>query len=206
MAKNAQWRGSMATWHERIVHWISRSNPADLLSVDIFFDMRPVYGDARIGHELWREGFALAKGRADFAKLLADAGGTIEPGLTFFGRFNAVGGRLDLKKHGLFGIVTAARVLAVCHHVVERGTLARIEGLRALAIGGENDLAALGEAQGVFLDLIARQQVDDIEHGIAPTNAVAVKSLSRKSRESLRKAIESSQHLEGLVRDMLFKG
>lgn len=206
MAKNAPWRGSIATWRERIADWISRSNPSDLLSTDIFFDMRPVYGDANLAQNIWREAFHMAKGQSAFAKLLADAGGTVESGLTFFGRFNAVGGRLDLKKHGLFGIVTTARVLAICHHVVERSTPARIDGVRALNVGGERDLAGLAEAQSVFLDLIVRQQVDDIAHGIAPTNAVAVKSLSRKSRDSLHKALEASQHLEGLVRDLLFKG
>lgn len=44
MAKNAPWRGSVATWHNRIDHWIMRSNPKDLLSVDIF-DLRTVHGD-----------------------------------------------------------------------------------------------------------------------------------------------------------------
>ena len=33
MAKNAAWRGSMATWRARIAGWIAHSNPADLLSV-----------------------------------------------------------------------------------------------------------------------------------------------------------------------------
>ena len=42
MAKNPQWRGSLATWQERIRDWIGRSNPQSLLSVDIFFDMRAV--------------------------------------------------------------------------------------------------------------------------------------------------------------------
>ncbi|MGD9925869.1 MAG: DUF294 nucleotidyltransferase-like domain-containing protein, partial [Pseudorhodoplanes sp.] len=44
MASNAQWRGSVATWQSRIAEWITRSRPQDLLSVDIFFDMRGVYG------------------------------------------------------------------------------------------------------------------------------------------------------------------
>ncbi len=206
MAKNPQWRGSLATWRDRIAHWISRSSPEDLLSTDIFFDMRAVHGDATMAQAIWTEGFEVAKGQSAFAKLLVESAGAIESGLTFFGRFNAVGGRIDLKKYGLFGIVTAARVLAICHNIVERSTPARIEGIRALGIGGESDLAGLSEAQGVFIDLIIAQQVEDIEHGVAPSNAVVVKSLSRRNRERLRKALEASQHLEGLVRDLLFKG
>ena len=37
MAKNPAWRGSMRTWRARIDHWVGRSNPQDLLAVDIFF-------------------------------------------------------------------------------------------------------------------------------------------------------------------------
>ena len=47
MAKNPRWRGSLATWRARVAHWISRSNPQDLLSVDIFFDLRGVHGDSK---------------------------------------------------------------------------------------------------------------------------------------------------------------
>ena len=37
-------------------------------------------------HMIWREAFDAAKGRSAFAKLLADASGSITPGLGLFGR------------------------------------------------------------------------------------------------------------------------
>jgi CBS domain-containing protein len=46
MASKPGWRGSLVTWRERIDGWMRHSNPADLLSVDIFFDLRSVHGDA----------------------------------------------------------------------------------------------------------------------------------------------------------------
>ena len=76
MAKNAPWRGSLATWRARVRHWISRSNPQDLLCVDIFFDLRGVHGDTGLAATLWREGFDLAAGEVSFAKLLAETAGT----------------------------------------------------------------------------------------------------------------------------------
>ena len=45
MAKNPQWRGSLDVWRTRVGDWIQRSQPQDLLSVDIFFDMLGVHGD-----------------------------------------------------------------------------------------------------------------------------------------------------------------
>ena len=100
MARNPAWRGSRATWNARVADWITRSNPADLLSVDIFFDLVGVHGDASLANELWRAAFDAAQGNAAFAKLLAEAAGEVEPGLTMFSGFRTEGGRIDLKKAG----------------------------------------------------------------------------------------------------------
>lgn len=205
MAKNPQWRGSLSTWQDRIAGWIAHSRPQDLLAVDIFFDLRGVHGDGALADALWRSGFDAARGQAGFAKLLAEAAGGVAPGVGLFGNFRTDQGRIDLKKAGLFGVVTTARVLAIRHHVVERSTPARLAGVKALGIGGEADLDALAEAQGVFLDLTLHQQIEDIECGNPPTNRVAVKRLPARDRERLRTALSAVGHLDELTRDLLFK-
>ena len=204
MAKNAQWRGSVSAWRQRIADWIDKSRPQDLLSVDIFFDMRGVHGDAGLAEDVWRAGFDAAKGQRAFAKLLVETAGAMQAGLNFFGGFRTDQGRLDLKKAGLFGLVTAARALAVCHHVVERSTPARLAGVRALGRGGADDLDALAAAQQVFLDLAVAQQLEDIGRGVPPSNAVEVKRLSRRDRDRLRGALKAVGHLDDLTRDLLF--
>lgn len=205
MAKNPQWRGSTATWRDRVRNWIAVSRPEHLLSVDIFFDLRPVSGSAYLCIDLWREAFELARGKIGFAKLLAEAAGGVESGLGMFGRFRTVQGRIDIKKTGLFGIVTTARVLAICHHVVERSTLARIAGIKTLGIGSEADLDALSEAHETLLALVAAQQVNDIEHGLPPSNAIEVRRLSTHNCSRLRAALEAARHLDDLVRELLFR-
>src|SRR5262245_35381222 len=205
MAKNPRWRGSTATWRRRIEEWMLASRPEDLLAVDIFFDLRPVHGDGRLCTTLWRQVYDVARGQYDFAKLLAEAAGHIESGLGLFGQFKTKGGRIDLKKAGLFGIVSTARLLAICHHVVEHSTLDRLAGLKALAIGAEFDLDALAEAQKTFLELMLAQQIDDVDQGISSSNAITVKRLSPNRRSRLRTALGAVQHLEALQRDLLFK-
>jgi DNA polymerase-3 subunit epsilon/CBS domain-containing protein len=206
MAKNAQWRGSLATWQDRVRDWIRRSNPQDLLSVDIFFDLRAVHGDTNLANTLWRSAFDAARGEVGFAKLLAEAAGTVSQSLGLFGRFKTEAGRINLKRAGLFGIVSMARVLAIRHHVVERSTPARLAGLKALGLGAGRDLDTLAEAQATFLDLILAQQIDDIEHGIPATNDVVVKRLSRRDRDRLRDALSAVGNLDVLTRDLLFRG
>lgn len=204
MAKNEQWRGSVETWRARIDGWVARSNPADLLSVDIFFDLTSVHGDAAMANELWRAAFDAAAGNAAFAKLLVEAAAESESGTTMFGGFRTVNGRIDLKKTGLFAIVTVARVLAIRHHILERATPARLAAIAALGRGGADDLDALARAQEQFIDLILAQQVADIAAGLPPSNKVALKRLSRDQRARLHDSFVAVRALETLTRDLLF--
>lgn len=203
MAKNDAWRGSTATWRARIASWIARSNPADLLSVDIFFDLVGVHGDAALATELWRSGFDVAQGNAGFAKLLADASDAASPSVTMFGGIRTENGRIDLKRAGLFGIVTLARVLAIRHHWLERTTPARLAA--AMELGrSQDDIAALLRAQADFLDLILSQQLADMANGLPPSNKVEVKRLSRERRARLHESLGAVRALETLTRDLLF--
>ncbi len=204
MASNADWRGSVATWQARIDDWIGRSKPGDLLAVDIFFDMRGVHGKVALADALWRHAFDVAKGRIVFAKLLVEASGQVERGIGFFGGIRTDGGRIDLKRTGLFGIVSMARALAICHHVLERATPARLRGIEARDLGGDQDIDALIAAHATFQDLILAQQLADIQAGKPASNAVAVKRLTAQDQERLKSALRAVRHIDDLTRDLLF--
>ncbi|XIA65301.1 DUF294 nucleotidyltransferase-like domain-containing protein [Bradyrhizobium sp. TZ2] len=203
MAKNPPWRGSLATWQSRIDHWIARSDPKDLLSVDIFFDLRAVHGDGSLAVAVRQAAFAAAEGQVAFAKLLVE-GITVPRSVKFFGGIRTEGGRIDLKRAGLFGVVSAARAMATRYHVMDRSTSARLAGVKALLHVSETDLDALAEAHGVFLDLILSQQVEDVAHGIPPSNAVLVNRLSAHDRDRLRAALEAVVSVDEMLRDVLF--
>jgi DNA polymerase-3 subunit epsilon/CBS domain-containing protein len=205
MARNEAWRGSVATWQARVTDWIARSKPADLLAVDIFFDLRGVHGQLALADALWRFAYDAAKGEVEFAKLLVDASGRIERGIGFFGGLRARRGRIDLKKTGLFGIVSTARSLSIRHHILERSTPARLSGIRGLRIGAETDLDRLIDSHALFLDFILSQQLADIHAGRPATNNVSVRRLSASERERLRNALQAVRQLDVLTRDLLFK-
>ncbi|KRR05330.1 hypothetical protein CQ12_19930 [Bradyrhizobium jicamae] len=204
MAKNPSWRGSAATWRDRIDKWITRSRPADLLSVDIFFDLRAVHGNGGLAVSVRQAAFAAAEGQVAFAKLLVENVG-VPSSLKFFGGIRTVAGRIDLKAAGLFGLISWVRAMAIRYHVMERSTSARLAGVKARVRASERDLDALGEAQGAFLDLILSQQLEDVAHGIQPSNAVAVKRLSARDLDRLRAALAAVSSIDELGRDLLFK-
>jgi DNA polymerase-3 subunit epsilon/CBS domain-containing protein len=202
MAKNAGYRGSAKVWRERVADWIGRSNPQDLLSVDIFFDFRAVHGEGALAESLWRDALDLAKGQLAFLKLLAEAAGPFEPPLGFFG-IKTDNGRVDLKRGGLFGLVATARLLALRFHIAERSTRRRLEGVKAMHVGAGRDLDALVAAHGVLLDAVLKQQITDIAAGRPPSNKVETRVLGRVELERLKDALRSLKHADEMVRDLL---
>lgn len=204
MASNAEWRGSVATWRARIDKWINTSDPKALLSVDIFFDMVGIHGDVSLTSLIRREAFEKAAGNAGFAKLLVESTGGITPALGLFGSIRTENGRVDLKRAALFGIVTTARTLAIRHNISEHATQARLDRIIGLRLGNERDLEALREGQGLLLDLLADQQIDDITNGLPPSNTVVVKRLSPGVRDRLRSVLAAVGNLDELTRDLLF--
>ncbi len=206
MASNPQWRGSVAVWSGRIEDWIRRSRPQDLMAVDIFFDLRAVHGDMELARTIRRHAFDAAHGEAGFAKLLLDSAGPAVPARTWLGGIRTEDGRVDLKRSGLFPLVSAVRALAICHRITARSTVQRLAGIRALGLGMDSDLEALDEAQAVFLDLILHQQLADIETGRPPGNAVEVKRLTRRDRSRLGSTLGAVEHVDQMARELLFAG
>ncbi len=135
MARNESWRGSLETWQGRIADWVGRSSGADLLNVDIFFDQRPVHGDLSLGAQLFDSAFDAAANQPVFAKLMGEKLFSASNPFTLFGNLRTEEGRIDLKLHGLFPIVTAARALAIRHDIRRRSTRQRLEGLAERGLG-----------------------------------------------------------------------
>ena len=203
MAKNAAWRGSLETWEKRAAAWIGKSRPEDLLAVDIAYDFRPVHGDLALAEDLWRRMWLAAEGRYAFLKLLGESGAPSGSPFGFFGRLQLVDGRIDLKKHGLKHVVTAARLLALRHQVLKRSTQERLRGIIDLGRGSQKDIEAMIEAQRIFLTGIARQQVKDMAEGRKAGNKVDVAILSSQEQDDLKQALHHMANVEQIVRDQL---
>ena len=148
--------------------------------------------------------FAAAEGQAAFAKLLVE-GVSIPSSLKLFGGIRTEGGRIDLKAAGLFGIVAAARAMAIRHHVTERSTPARLAGVKALVHVREADLDALVAAQGLFLDLHPGAADRGYRARNSASNTVSVKRLPVRDRDRLRVALGAVANVDDLTRDLLFR-
>lgn len=204
MARNPAWRGSAETWRERIGGWVSKARPQDLLNVDIFYDLRAVYGEERLVTELaahvWKKGAE----RVEFAKLLGESVRNVANPFTIFGGFRQDNGRLDLKLHGLFPISALARALAIRHHLPHASTRARLEALADLPAMPRSDLLALRDAHRFLLARVLEQQVEDIAAGIPLSNRIAVDRLAPSRQKTLKDALKAVAIIPELVRSAMF--
>jgi signal-transduction protein with cAMP-binding, CBS, and nucleotidyltransferase domain len=203
MASNAAWRGSLDHWKRRVLEWVARSRPEDLLNVDIFFDFRPVHGDHGLADALAAFAADQARDRPVFSKLLGERVVVGSP-FGILGGFQTENGRLDLKRYGLFPIVAAARTLALRHGIRALSTRDRIAGILAAKTGAESDLVAMQEAHALFLRLLLAQQGRDLFAGLPASNRVETAPLDRRSQRDLKSALRTVQTLPQLVRDLMF--
>lgn len=136
MAGNPDCCLTVDEWQARFSQWIEHGAPQDLLMASIYFDLRPLHGNAALAEPLQRL-LASAPARVPrFVKQMADNALQHGPPLNWRGALDTHGaeGRalLDLKLQGTAMFVDAARLYALAHGLSERGTRARLEAAAPL--------------------------------------------------------------------------
>jgi CBS domain-containing protein len=206
MASEAAWCHDAEGWDAVVGAWVRAARPQDLLSVDVFFDFRPVAGDPALADALRARALEQARGSIGFLKNLAAELDGYAPPLGWFGGFRLQNGRLDLKATALFPIVAAARVLALRHGIAATGTAARLD---ALAAGGHlppADGRRLRAAHRLALGLVLNQQLVDAGEGRVPSSRVDVRALDPRLARQLRAALRGLAPVATMVRDGLAEG
>ena len=199
MAANPALTQSSEQWQTQFANWIERGDPQSLLQANIFFDMRPLWGNFTLAETLQRDVLARAAGNQRFHKQLADNALCVEPPLSWLGNLNAtdtVDGHqvIDLKRFGIRPFVDVARVLALAHAVVATNTVERLQALVALGQLAQSDVAAWVDAfsfvQGLRMRAQQRSRLPE-----AP-NAVAIDSLSLIDARILKDCFRQARKLQ----------
>jgi CBS domain-containing protein len=138
MARNPRWCLALDEWRAVFDNWIRNGNPEALLNAAIFFDFRPIAGDAALAGTLREAVLAQTKGNPAFARLMMENASRVRPPLGLLDGFVAdregkFPGTLDLKAVGARPFVDAARVLALAHALPPTGTAARLRAAAAAA-------------------------------------------------------------------------
>lgn len=119
---------TLREWRERFSQWIEHGAPQDLLQSSIFFDLRPLAGDAALAHTSQAEVLENARRTPRFLKQLA--GNALSHGapLNWLGGLDAdAEGTLDLKLQGTAIFVDGARLYSLAHGIGATNTRERLE-------------------------------------------------------------------------------
>ncbi|MGI9405895.1 MAG: DUF294 nucleotidyltransferase-like domain-containing protein, partial [Hyphomicrobiaceae bacterium] len=190
MAKNALWRQSVSGWQTTIDTWVGRQRPEDLLNVDIFYDAVPVHGDFALGRSVWSYAYDQGAKAPAFIRMLSEHIRDWRPPLTLFGNLRLMdNGRIDLKKNGLFPIVTAARVLSIKNAAKVRSSPDRLNSLRAKGVGSPNDIEDVIDAHRTVVGALLAQQLVDSETGVPLSSNVDPRIRGKRAKASLGKAL-----------------
>ena len=203
MAGTPEFRKSLAQWLDNVASWVARPQGEALMNVDIFLDFRPVLGERRLAHALRRQVTELAAASPLFLRLLADSGDRGGSPFDLLGRLRTTGGLVDLKRHGLFPVVAAARAIALAWRSTATATDDRLAEAAAKGALSADTAAELSAARAVVVDALLDQQLADLAAGKSATNLVQTRRLGRAVARRLRRALETTHHAPDAVRDAL---
>ncbi len=131
MASNPDCCLSGDEWQHRFVQWIEQGAPEDLLKASIYFDLRPLAGNAELAAPLRNLLNTVPARMPRFLKQVAENALRHRPPLNWRGALDTqdVNGRptMDLKLQGTTLFVDAARLYALAHGIPAVGTRARLE-------------------------------------------------------------------------------
>ena len=189
MAGNPKWCLTAAEWREVFDRWIRNPQPEALLNASIFFDFRPLGGDAGLAGALRLTVLAQTRASAAFQRAMAETALQVTPPLGLVRDFTA--DEIDLKGHGARPFVDAARVLALAGGSAETSTAAR------LRFAGEAPAVA---AFHYIQQLRLRRQALMPEGDAPQANRVRVADLDDLERRVLKEAFRQSARLQQRLR------
>ncbi len=200
MASNPECCLTPDEWRARFAHWIEHGAPEDLLKASIYFDLRPLCGQAALAQALQAMPAREAARVPRFLKQLAGNTLRYRVPLNWRGALETqtVTGRemLDLKLHGTAIFVDAARLFALAQGLPVLGTRARLEaaapGMHVAARESEAWVSAFEFLQGL------RLQVQVADAGAPPAgnpNLIDVGTLDDIERSILKEAMRVARRL-----------
>jgi CBS domain-containing protein len=130
MASNRDCCLSVDEWRAKFAGWVREPTPVALLNANIFFDLRPLYGNATLAERLRSWLLGITRDNRFFLRMMTANALQAEPPLGLIRTFRTDEGEhhgtIDLKTQGTRIFVDAARTLALGLGVPETNTTQRM--------------------------------------------------------------------------------
>ncbi len=197
MAGNPLWCLSLDEWRQQFFEWVRRPEPQALLNATIFFDLRPLHGDADLGETLRSLLLSLTVETPAFLHLMATNALQASVPLNFRGEVAGESGesgeQVDLKKFGSRIFVDAARIFALSGGARAVNTSARLRDAGLAAGLQADEIVAVDAAFSHILRLRLGHQI-----GAGPEggNGVPLASLNDVDRAILKESLKQARRLQ----------
>jgi CBS domain-containing protein len=201
MASNPELCLASDEWRAKLMGWLENSAPQALLDAAIYFDFRPVAGDARLATDLREWFLGATRLRRNFLRLMAENALQVKPPLGVVRDFATEAApnaphTINIKMYGVRIFVDAARLLALAHGLPETNTAER---LRAAAVAGAVPAAEATAAVAAFYFLQGirlRHQAALASFAEDAGNRVDPAQLNELDRRVLREALRIARDLQ----------
>ncbi len=200
MAGNPRWCLALDEWCAQFDRWIDQGDPDSLLNANIFFDFRPVTGEATLADAMRAHVTARAQGNARFLKQMSDNALRNAPPPSWTGGllgqlFSGEAAMVDLKLNGTAPFVDAARLLALAHGVTVTGTAERFAALVERGAIPASEGSAWTDAFQFLQSLRLRVQHQHAAAADNP-NVIDTRTLSALDRRILKEAFRQARKLQ----------
>jgi len=191
MARNPKWCLSVSDWKKQFKKWVVKSNPKDLLEVNIFFDIRNSGRNIELTRILRDYIYELVKNERLFFYHLAENVLSIKPPITFFGNFIVESTKENKSvfdiKNVIMLITSIARLYALKNNVKESNTLRRLKKLNIVGILTNDQYNMLSKNFNYLMLMRLSHQLEVINKNKEPDNLINPKYLSGIERTTLKK-------------------
>ena len=201
MASNPKWCLPATGWQQQFTQWIDHGTPEALLNASIFFDFRPLAGDASLELDLRTWLNHAARKNPRFLHQMAGNALRNRPPLGLVRDFvlsedDAHPHTLDLKLNGTTPFVDAARIFALAAGSPQTNTAKRLrEAAHALNIP-DNELADWNRAFHFLQLLRLRHQHGQQRIGQLPDNYLDPDTLNPLDRRILKEALRQARKVQ----------
>ncbi|HTP49783.1 MAG TPA: DUF294 nucleotidyltransferase-like domain-containing protein [Anaeromyxobacteraceae bacterium] len=186
-----RWQGTLSEWTARFHRCVDEPRPHDAA---LFFDFRRVGGRLDLGP--LEAAMARAARSPQFIRFLARDAMAFGPPAVPVLRLRAEP-EVDLKWQGINPIVFLARCYGIEAGSSARATLERLDAALAAGLVSEEAFIAVTQAYRFLLGLRLRVQLRMIAEGKAPTNKVALSTLSAVERTHLKESFGAIRRWQG---------
>ena len=201
MASNPQWCLTLDEWKDQFSKWIRVPQPEALLNATIFFDFRPLYGQAELAEAMRRHLLAQTVANPMFLRAMAKNALDVEPPLGKIRDFLTDlepdhPGRIDLKKYGSRIFVDVARIYAMASGVHNTNSIQRLRlAAQRLSIRSEEINAVLDALNFIQLLRLQHQYLEG-EPGKQGDNLIDPETLNELDRRILKESFRQARKIQ----------